>query len=120
MGKISAEANIVISAVNAAHSNQRFLQNRDLQKAYSEVYKLRYLCPNGDLGSIFLSQRPIHNKQKEPVDFRAWTLQQHKLSFHMLRFGSKQLGWKCPQDHYVDGSAILRPTAGDDPYPLYC
>jgi len=118
MARIYMEAFVTISAANASCIDEGFLPKRNLPKAYISLYKLGYRCPDGQLGSILLSEGTINNERTEPLDLRAWTLQEQKLSPRILRFGTKQLEFECAKMQRVDGGHDSPPEVGvtEDPY----
>lgn len=83
-------------------------------------------CFDGSLGSIYLEERtnlPEDTKLEDPIDKRAWTLQESVLSRRLLSFTSAgQLQWKCHTKHYYDGmrSQRLRSLLDEYPPPSLC
>jgi hypothetical protein len=109
MSEIYKGAFITISAARAARSNEGFLQGRDVRDTYGATFELpvrRIREGVESRSSIILSEGADHNDREEPIDSRAWTFQEHQQALRLLRFGSKQVEWKCPQTHRVDGGSI--------------
>jgi hypothetical protein len=115
MASIYREAIITIAAASAKSSVEGFLEDRDLEKAYGSLFKLSYRRKrdNDVEGSVLLSENPICDTYDEPIDKRAWTMQEDTLSLRLLRFGSKQTTWRCPRYH---GSTKI--DGGGCPYPV--
>lgn len=99
MASIYRGATITISAASANDSTEGFLKNRDLKRAYGNLFQLPYhnKRPDGVVeGMVFLSEHPVADTHEENIDQRAWTFQEDMLSLRLLRFGSKQTTWRCP------------------------
>jgi len=105
MSQIYSGATITIAAARAHNVNEGFLHDRDLHQIYEAVYVVpcRSLEDTKYFRSILLSERPLGILDKNPLDSRAWALQEHLRSFRLLQFGSKQILWKCPEKLHVDG-----------------
>jgi hypothetical protein len=107
MASIYRGATITISAASAEDSTQGFLGDRDLARAYGSLFQLPYLHKRGEhviRGSVFLSELSIHDTYEEPIDKRAWTMQEDMVSLRLIRFGSKQTTWRCPT--FMDNERI--------------
>lgn len=106
MGSIYRDATVTISAACSESSVDGFLDDRDLSWAYGKVFQLPYSLGNDHetQGSVFLCERQISEKDNEPIDKRAWTMQEDILSVRLLRFGSTQTTWRCQSTHEsIDG-----------------
>lgn len=98
MESIYSAATITISAASANDSAEGFLGDRDLKKAYGNLFKLPYYNKRAGhvvKGWLLLSEHPIADTYEENIDKRAWTMQEDMLSVRLLRFGSKQTTWRC-------------------------
>jgi hypothetical protein len=118
MTSVYQKAALTISAASAENSDQGFLKDRTLSKAYGGItFQVPYRHGTGNNiveGSVLLSQQPICDNFDEPIDRRAWTMQEHILSRRILRFGSKQTTWKCPSRHKsIDGGGSPVPNNKD-------
>lgn len=58
-------------------------------------------CADGQNGTVSVS--PCTNADKEPIDVRAWTMQEALLSPRRLIYGSRQIWWVCPTKVEWDG-----------------
>jgi hypothetical protein len=115
MASIYLGATITISATSAKDCKEGFLGDRDLASAYGSLFRLSF-CGGDDgvRGSMLLSEHPICDTNQEPIDERAWTMQEHHLSLRLIRFGSKQTTWKCLTDFFsIDGGSTPHPTNKD-------
>ena len=105
MSEVYEGATLTISASRAAHCDGGLLHRRDLRAHYVELYEL----PWGDgerslgTGTVLCSEIGYFRCESDPIDLRAWTLQEHRLSRRLLRFGSNQLVWRCMASTQVDG-----------------
>jgi hypothetical protein len=102
MGSIYRGSTLTIAAASAKESTESFLANRDLEKAYGNVFQLPYCNRRaGDVakGVVLLSEQPVADTYQENIDERAWTMQEDILSPRLIRFGSKQTTWRCPTYH---------------------
>jgi hypothetical protein len=117
MGSIYQGATVTISAASAKDSTEGFLGNRDLMKAYGNLFEFPYHNKRaGDVekGLVLLSEQPVADTYEENINERAWTMQEDILSLRLLRFGSKQTTWRCVtywQAKGIDGGG--RPTLAD-------
>ena len=58
--------------------------------------KLNFESEDGRAGSVFTRYEPLDGiKTAEPIDRRAWTLQEALLSPRILSFGAMQMWWEC-------------------------
>jgi hypothetical protein len=108
MFEIYQGALVTTSAAIAASTDQGFLGIRQpipqfqlpvrtWDKRIGKVLMSEY-------GDILGSLHPL-----EPIESRAWTLQEHILSTRILYYGSQQLQWICRNERLSDGGWILSP-----------
>jgi len=78
--------------------------------ANQELFGLPYRCQDGQLGTIILMHE-VHSRT-EPINERAWTLQERLLSPRIIEYGSTQTRWICrtsrEQGGFTDGWLNLR------------
>ena len=122
MSSIYRGSILTISAASAKDCTEGFLGDRDLARAYGSVFQLPYCHRGSDdvvRGTILLAEHPIWDMHQEPIDERAWTMQEHMLPLRLIRFGSKQTTWKCPT-HYIsiDGGGSPHPTNKDPEFSV--
>lgn len=122
MSSVYQGSTLTISAASARDTREGFLGDRDLPRAYGDLFQLPYCHRHGDdvvRGSMLLSQHPIRDMYQEPIDERAWTMQEHILPLRLIRFGSKQTTWKCPTLHdNIDGGGSPRPINKDTSFSV--
>lgn len=122
MSSVYRGSTVTISAASAKDCTEGFLGDRDLAKVYGSLFELPYCHESGDdvaRGTILLSENPICDTHQEPIDERAWTMQEHLLSLRLIRFGSKQTTWKCPTLYVnTDGGGSPHPTNKDTDFSV--
>jgi hypothetical protein len=109
MWQIYHNATIVISAARSTHADQGFLHERNLGSHYLSTWAIPW-CEVDNEGNrfediAFCTEGEIRRVGLEPIDSRAWTLQEHKLANRVLRFGSSQMVWRCANGYKVDGGS---------------
>ena len=113
MPKIYQKATVTISAARAASSRQGFLQDYPTPSVLNPSFRLRYCCPDGLIGSVVLTEDQFsvqsRGQRREPIEERAWTLQESFLSPRMLVFGSRGVYWSCRTIHQDRGFGFLHP-----------
>jgi len=110
MSEIYATASIVISASRAESADQGFLQDHD---SMGDACKINFDAESDQPTMLlFHSKNDIQNGI-EPIDWRAWTMQEHFLAARTLRFGSKQVEWKCKTERLYDGGEDGNPRSYD-------
>ncbi|KAH7186802.1 heterokaryon incompatibility protein-domain-containing protein [Fusarium oxysporum] len=109
MWQIYQNATIVISAATASHSDQGFLHERNLGSYYLSTWAIPWHEVDDEsnriVDTVFCAEGEIRRVRPEPIDSRAWTLQEHKLANRVLRFGSSQMVWRCAGGYEVDGGS---------------
>lgn len=94
MSEIFQGAVVTISAASASGSSEGFLQARTPTGANCPQFKLPFRSSDNRHGTILLSPSS-QQSIPDPIDFRAWTLQEHILSSRIVCYGSQQLYWIC-------------------------
>lgn len=91
---------ITIAAARSDTAKKGFLMDRN-NNLSKQAFKLRYICENGDYGDISLIDVGL---SPEPLDQRAWALQERLLPRRTVEFGMYQTRWLCQQSQtQVDG-----------------
>jgi hypothetical protein len=125
MPSIYSFAYVTISAASAESSTAGFLSKRYDRTVGKEVIRIKIrtsaenvTSPNDDdsrksiasgeqTGPINLlpmkTGQTLTSDITEPIEDRAWTMQEQLLSRKLLFFGSRQLRWVCGNAQYVDG-----------------
>lgn len=109
MSLVYSGASLVISTAMADNSEQGFLQERDLVQSYGTVFELPFQVDREQGKTcILLHENSVQNRNVENIDKRGWTLQEHKLAYCLLRYGSNQIEWTCQEGVFVDGGCLCR------------
>jgi hypothetical protein len=98
MPDIYRHAHVTISASRSARAEVGFLHDRCLTDRPEQVFRLPFRCPDkdGTLGSVILL--PVtEDEDEDPLDQRAWALQERFFSRRILEFGKRQTRWICQQ-----------------------
>jgi Heterokaryon incompatibility protein (HET) len=95
MGEIYENAVVTIAASRASSVEAGFLHSRlPAGSAHSDsIFKVPYKHDLTERGSVFLV--PSEPERNEPLDNRAWAMQERLLSRRLLDFGSRQTRWVC-------------------------
>jgi hypothetical protein len=99
MHEVYANAYVTIVAANAKDCNEGFLQPRiqlpdDPATVNFEAFSLPYCLQDGSFDEVTLQPYQSFRPSLEPVNVRAWTLQENLLSPRLLIYGS-QLVRQC-------------------------
>lgn len=109
MWQIYHNATIVISAARSSHADQGFLHGRDLQSCYLSTWAIPWYEVDNEGNQFddvaFCAGGDIRRVRLDPIDSRAWTLQENQLASRVLRFGSPQMVWRCAHGYKVDGGS---------------
>lgn len=117
MANIYRGATITIVAACAAESTEGFLGDRKLAEVYGHWFRLPYRhTRKNDNGYVLLSANPNYDTFRDPIDKRAWTMQEEILSLRLLRFGSKQTVWRCLEGWQFDGGDCPQSEYADRSY----
>ena len=103
---------LTIIAASASSASQGFLRGRTAPQAGMLAFDLPYHCPDGQVGTVTLYQL---DRVSDPVDARAWTLQERLLSPRAVEFSSHQVRWVCLQAAGKPGwndGWLVKPKAG--------
>jgi len=96
MTQIYKNAHITISAARSSNSHEGFLHDISAPSARAKVFRLPYLCENGNTGSVIIFIEPGSVQSYDPIERRAWPRQEFLLSRRVLKYGSYQMSWTCP------------------------
>lgn len=112
MAEIYQGAVFTISAASASSASGGFLKPRQRQIQSVPRFHLSIRCSDGNLGTAFLlpgqSTYGYHSWEMDPINSRAWTLQEHVLSRRILYYSSQQLHWICKEEKLSDGGQSLQ------------
>lgn len=97
MGSIYRDATVTIFATSASRVDDGFLQHRSPDEG---GILLPFYVSDSSQGSVTLFLRESPYTPNEPLDSRAWVVQETLLSQRRLIYGTKELLWKCQEDDY--------------------
>ncbi|RYP03311.1 hypothetical protein DL764_005229 [Monosporascus ibericus] len=111
MRRIFEHAHVTLIAASAQRVGEGFLHDRPRLLPYT---RLPFICPdNGKIGSMSLS--PVgkeYDDKQEPVNNRAWCLEERLLSPRAFIYASHTLQFHC-QTHTINiGDSIYTPRSG--------
>jgi hypothetical protein len=92
MPQIYRNGYITIAAASASDASEGFLHQRYSPNSETPAFTLPYVCPNSERGNITIFSL---DRDSNPLDTRAWTLQERLLSPRMLEFSEHQVRWLC-------------------------
>jgi len=97
MGDIYETAAITIVAASAHNCNQSFLQRRSYPWGVQgwKAFKLPIRCPDGKRGELICDPEDSYFSGEQPINHRAWTLQEFLLPPRKLVYSTTQLIWQC-------------------------
>ncbi|KAK3362568.1 heterokaryon incompatibility protein-domain-containing protein [Lasiosphaeria hispida] len=107
MARIYRDSYCTISAASAKAVSDGFLRDRPYLGVKGDWFTVPYCCPNSDslVGAIHLRSEARYDAMKEPINQRAWTLQEHLLPPRLLIYDSYRLRWECQGKQASDGGA---------------
>ncbi|TRX98104.1 hypothetical protein FHL15_000749 [Xylaria flabelliformis] len=127
MPAIYSNAAVTISAASSATCHDGFLKPRDPVDFNRITFKLRFRTPDKEEGFIFLAPwelgKQLESMGKEPINERAWTLQEHIVPPRVLYYSFQQLHWICRKGILPDGGFYptdrAKPWKGSDIYRIF-
>ncbi|PMD21488.1 HET-domain-containing protein [Hyaloscypha hepaticicola] len=97
MGSIYRDATVTIFAASASRVGDGFLQHRSSDEG---GVLLPFYVSDSSQGTVTLLLQESPYTPNEPLDSRAWVVQETLLSRRRLIYGTKELLWKCQEDDY--------------------
>ncbi|KAI1733762.1 heterokaryon incompatibility protein-domain-containing protein [Xylaria scruposa] len=97
MARVYSQATVTIIASRASRAVDGFLGEINLTAQTRLAVRLPFRCPGQEqtVGAAYLTCFEGSRDRGEPIDSRAWTLQERYLSKRVLEFGSLQTHWTC-------------------------
>jgi len=97
MGDIYETSVITIIAASAQSCSEGFLQRRSYPWGVQDwkTFKLPFRCPNGKRGELICEPEDPYFTGDQPINKRAWTLQEFLLPPRKLVYSTTQLIWQC-------------------------
>ena len=103
MASIYQNAFVTIAATNASKCVEGFLSKRRRPSYEIFIGDLPWSCLDGKIGKVSLHCQCSEKPHEEPLNQRAWALQETLLSPRVLSFSSQRLVWECQTFRYTDG-----------------
>ncbi|CZR66894.1 uncharacterized protein PAC_16795 [Phialocephala subalpina] len=107
MCRIYQNATVTIVASNASSANQGFLKDREPPRPSTSI---PFWGPHGELTSVSLRTEDPYD-ENEPINTRAWTLQEQLLSPRLLVYATHTLQYHCQQHTMNLGYSISTPPS---------
>ena len=102
--QIFTNAVVNIVAANNDNASKSFLRPCQVtEERLLTAIRMPVYCPDGKSGSIYISMQPQVAFEQEPLNSKAWALQELWLAPRMLMFSSNQLQWQCLTVSLADG-----------------
>ena len=109
MDRAYKNAQVTISAASAERCQDGFLATRSLRGDFSPLSNfssIPFACPNGRTGTVSLRESVLCYTSAEPLNGRAWALQERILSPRALIYGCWQMYWQCQSQQNCDGGSM--------------
>lgn len=117
MRHIYRDAYLTIIASSASCANAGFLHTRNLPASYVKHPQLPFHCRDGRVGTIYAfspdGPAMVYEPMKEPVNTRAWCLQERLLSPRKLVYATDTLEYHCHTALAAVGGAISGKPIGE-------
>jgi hypothetical protein len=104
---IYSNAMLTISATSATSVHDGFLAKRIRPEKDPQWFQLPFHSgdDNGQ-STIFARQSTTYRASSEPLNKRAWALQEDILSPRVVTYDSYRIRWQCRTGHYADGGKV--------------
>jgi hypothetical protein len=94
MAQIFEQAFVTISAASAASVHEGFLSNQNT--LLGTALRVSLETPDSDMVTVLVErEQRTRDPANDPINLRAWTLQEHILASRMLIYGTEELWWTC-------------------------
>ncbi|KAI8649334.1 HET domain-containing protein [Fusarium sp. Ph1] len=103
MGDIYRGAMVTISAASAGSCYEGFLKSRECPEKAKPIAKIPFISGTWGKGEVYLVPHAGREADPDPINYRAWTLQEHVLSPRILYYSSLQPHWLCRSERKSDG-----------------
>jgi hypothetical protein len=88
MCRIYQQATVTIVAASATSASQGFLEDRNPPEP---AVQIPFWTPDDTLTSVYLRAEKLYDDEEEPINSRAWTLQEQLLSPRLLIYATHTL-----------------------------
>jgi len=100
MAAIYRHSALTIIAASASACTKGFLRPPEPPQFFVEPFKVPVNTENGQKASLLLGYREYYKSGWDPINSRAWTLQERVLSSRSLIFSNSGIIWVCGESHY--------------------
>jgi hypothetical protein len=113
MGEVYQSAAITLVAASARSCQEGFLHRRShpWPNHAWQTFNLPFRCTDGSLGELTLEPRDTYYTGDQPINHRAWTLQESLLSPRKLIYSTTPLVWQCQSNETILGSRARKPDS---------
>lgn len=102
--QIFTNAVVAIVAANNDNAFKSFLRPCIItEERLQNAIRMPAYCPDSRSGSIYISMQPQVSFHNEPLNTKAWSLQEMWLAPRMVIYSSNQLQWQCQKSSLADG-----------------
>ena len=110
MAQIYQNGLLTISAASACTVSDGFLRPREAFATDIPPFALPYRSPKSgfEAGSLVVQESHNYDPRSEPINQRAWTLQERLLSPRVLIYGTLQLMWQCQTEQLIKNGGVKR------------
>jgi hypothetical protein len=102
MRRVYQNAHVTISAARARGCDQGFLHNIQRPGLSADAFRLSFLAPDMTVGSIVCFYEHDTTHVADPIEGRAWTMQEYVLSPRVLKFSVDERSWICLSSNFDD------------------
>jgi hypothetical protein len=95
MHGIYGNSEITIVAANSKSANEGFLKDLDQRHDMVEPFQITFFAQDRPLERAWLGYRKAYEPHLDPINSRAWTLQERISSRRSLIYSSSGLRWSC-------------------------
>ncbi|KAH8893097.1 HET-domain-containing protein [Thozetella sp. PMI_491] len=99
MADVYGGSSLTIVAASASVANEGFLRAPKPASFFVEPLHIAICDGRGHLASLVLGYRETYKPAGDPINSRAWTLQERVLSPRLLIFSGSGVMWTCREDH---------------------
>jgi hypothetical protein len=109
MADIYRQSSLTIVAASSCSASEGFLSSPDPPTFFVEPFRINFSGSDGLSKSLTFGYRQMYKGTVDPINFRAWTLQERVLSPRLLIFSHTGVMWMCREWYMNLGSS---PDAG--------
>ncbi|KAI3316825.1 HET-domain-containing protein [Xylariaceae sp. AK1471] len=112
MSDIYRKSALTIVAASASSASDGFLHTPEPPTFFVEPFQIKIKSDQGQLATLICGYRETYRTAVDPINSRAWTLQERVLSPRLLIFSKSGVMWMCRESHTNPSG----PTDGGPPY----